>query len=150
MKLRRVVTGFDSTGKSVINSDSEVDDGIAAPAGLQVGLVWAYNDRFDFDTPDALVGRDPGTLKSDDLRMKWGVYELAPGGVLGMHATKTVDLITVLEGEVTLVLDSGTATVLRAHDVLLQRGVVHAWENRGAVPARWTGVTLGRLDLPQN
>lgn len=148
MKLRRVVTGFDSVGKSVISADDVVDDGINGPAGLQVGLVWAYDDKFDFHTPDALVGRDPRTLKSDDLSMKWGVYELPPGGVLGMHATKTVDLITVLEGEVTLVLDSGDVTVLHAHDVLLQRGVVHAWENRSSAPARWTGVTLGRLALP--
>lgn len=148
MKLRRVVTGFDSAGKAVISADDVVDDGIVGPAGLQVGLVWAYDDKFDFDTPDALVGRDPNTVRSDDLRMKWGVYELPPGGVLGMHATKTVDLVTVLEGEITLVLDGGAFTVLRTHDVLLQRGVVHAWENRGSAPARWTTVTLGRLDLP--
>ncbi len=148
MKLRRVVTGFDADGKATISADDVVDDGITGQAGIKIGLVWAYDDRLDFETPNALVGRDPATIKSDDLRMKWGVYELPAGGVMDMHATKTVDLITMLEGEVTLVLEGGAIVVLRAPDVLLQRGVVHAWENRSAAPARWTGVTLGRLDLP--
>jgi quercetin dioxygenase-like cupin family protein len=62
-----------------------------------------------------------------------------------MHSTQTVDLITMLEGEVTLVLDSGAEILLKAHEVLLQRGVVHAWENRSDKTAVWTAVTLGRL-----
>jgi quercetin dioxygenase-like cupin family protein len=147
VKVRRVVTGFDPSGQSVVSADDVVEDDITGPAGIKIGLVWAYDDRLDFEAPNALVGRDPATLRSDDLRMKWGTYELPAGGAMHMHATKTVDLVTVLEGEVTLVLEGGTVTVLRAHDVLLQRGVVHAWENRSASPARWTAVTLGRLDL---
>jgi mannose-6-phosphate isomerase-like protein (cupin superfamily) len=51
----------------------------------------------------------------------------------GMHATNTVDYVVILSGELTLVLDEGE-TVLRAGDVLIDRGVAHAWENCGLEP----------------
>ena len=63
-----------------------------------------------------------------------------------MHSTNTVDLITVLEGEVTCVLDSGAVITLKAHDILLQRGVVHQRENRGTTRCAWTYAALGRLE----
>jgi mannose-6-phosphate isomerase-like protein (cupin superfamily) len=46
-----------------------------------------------------------------------------------MHRTQTVDYGIVLEGELTLVVDSGEATV-RAGDIVIQRGTNHAWANR--------------------
>jgi mannose-6-phosphate isomerase-like protein (cupin superfamily) len=51
----------------------------------------------------------------------------------GMHATNTVDYVVILSGELTLVLEEGE-TVLRAGDVLIDRGVAHAWENCGLEP----------------
>lgn len=144
-KTRRVVTGFDAHGKAVVNSDQRVENNIAAPGGLQIGLLWGYDDKISLALPDALEGRDPRQIKTNDLLMKWGSYDLPPGGVVGMHSTRTVDLLTMLEGELTMVLDSGEVVVLKPHDTLLQRGVVHAWQNRSDKPARWTVVTLGRL-----
>jgi quercetin dioxygenase-like cupin family protein len=41
-----------------------------------------------------------------------------------------VDYGIVLEGEVVLVLDHEEATVLKAGDVVVQRGTDHRWENR--------------------
>jgi quercetin dioxygenase-like cupin family protein len=52
------------------------------------------------------------------------------------HRTQTVDYGIVLEGEVVLVLDDGAETVLRAGDVVVQRGTDHRWENRAAEAAR--------------
>ena len=41
----------------------------------------------------------------------------------------------VISGEAILVLDD-SEVVLRQGDVVVQRGTNHAWENRGAAPAR--------------
>jgi mannose-6-phosphate isomerase-like protein (cupin superfamily) len=51
-----------------------------------------------------------------------------------MHQTHTVDYVTVLAGEVTLVLDEGEITLGR-FDTVVQRGTSHAWVNRGTEPA---------------
>jgi quercetin dioxygenase-like cupin family protein len=47
----------------------------------------------------------------------------------GMHMTESVDYAIILEGELTAILDKDE-TVLRAGDVLVQRGTNHAWANR--------------------
>jgi uncharacterized cupin superfamily protein len=52
-----------------------------------------------------------------------------------MHRTDTVDYAIMLEGEMVAIMDSGE-TVLRAGDVLVQRGTNHAWANRSGRPAR--------------
>jgi quercetin dioxygenase-like cupin family protein len=50
-----------------------------------------------------------------------------------MHKTNTVDYIVVISGEIYAVLDTGE-TLLRAGDVLIQRGTNHAWSNRSDSP----------------
>jgi hypothetical protein len=146
MKIRRVVTGFDQQGKAVVNSDEIIDDSMFVPvAGMTVGLLWAYDDKVGFSVPNALDGLEPHQVKSDNLLMKWSTADLPPGGKLAAHSTRTIDVITMLEGEVTLILDTGVEIVLKAHDALLQRGVVHTWENRSSRPAVWNLMTLGRL-----
>ena len=52
-----------------------------------------------------------------------------------MHRTETVDYAIVLEGEIWAVMDEGE-TLLRAGDVLVQRGTNHAWANRSSKRAR--------------
>lgn len=52
-----------------------------------------------------------------------------------MQKTRTLDFCLVLEGEITLVLD--TAEVhLKAGDSVVQRGTNHAWSNRSNKPCR--------------
>ena len=51
-----------------------------------------------------------------------------------MQKTRTLDICAVLEGEITLVLDT-QEVVLSAGDVVVQRGTNHAWSNRGDRPA---------------
>jgi hypothetical protein len=53
----------------------------------------------------------------------------------GMHRTETVDYAIVLEGEIVAIMDDNE-TVLRAGDILIQRGTNHAWANRSGKPAR--------------
>jgi hypothetical protein len=53
----------------------------------------------------------------------------------GMHVTDTIDYAIVLQGELVAILDEGE-TVLRAGDILIQRGTHHAWANRSGALAR--------------
>ncbi len=46
-----------------------------------------------------------------------------------MHKTDTVDYAIVMSGEIVAVMDDGE-TLLKAGDVLIQRGTNHAWSNR--------------------
>ena len=52
-----------------------------------------------------------------------------------MHRTQSVDYGIVIDGEMTLVLDQ-VETVLKAGDVVIQRGTNHAWANRSGRPCR--------------
>jgi mannose-6-phosphate isomerase-like protein (cupin superfamily) len=63
-----------------------------------------------------------------------------------MHRTETIDYGIVLEGEITLILDEGE-TVVRAGDIVIQRGTNHGWANRGTVPCRIAFILIdGRFD----
>ena len=59
----------------------------------------------------------------------------------GFHRTDTVDYALVLEGEIWAVLDE-TETLMRAGDVLIQRGTYHAWDNRSDAVCRIAFVLL--------
>jgi hypothetical protein len=52
-----------------------------------------------------------------------------------MHTTDTVDYAIVLEGEIWSVMDEGE-TLMRAGDILVQRGTNHAWSNRSDANCR--------------
>ncbi len=53
----------------------------------------------------------------------------------GMHLTPTVDYAIVLQGELYAVMDEGE-TLMKAGDILIQRGTNHAWANRSNAIAR--------------
>lgn len=52
-----------------------------------------------------------------------------------MHRTETIDYGIMLEGELTLILDVGE-TIVRAGDIVIQRGTNHGWANRSGRPCR--------------
>ncbi len=63
-----------------------------------------------------------------------------------MHRTESVDYGVVIEGELTLVLDTGEVQ-LRPGSVVVQRGTNHAWANRSGAPCRMLFVLVdGRFD----
>jgi len=53
----------------------------------------------------------------------------------GMHETTTVDYAILLQGELWAVMDEDE-TLMRAGDILIQRGTNHAWANRSDQIAR--------------
>ena len=58
-----------------------------------------------------------------------------------MHRTESVDYGIVLACEVTLVLDEEEVQ-LRAGDIVVQRGTIHAWANRSGKPCRMAFVLV--------
>jgi mannose-6-phosphate isomerase-like protein (cupin superfamily) len=52
-----------------------------------------------------------------------------------MHKTGSLDFCFVIEGEITLVLDTGQVA-LKAGDIVVQRGTNHAWSNKSDQPCR--------------
>lgn len=60
----------------------------------------------------------------------------------GFHRTDSVDYAIVLEGEVWALMEVGE-TLMRAGDVLVQRGTNHTWANRSDRPCRIAFVMIG-------
>ena len=60
---------------------------------------------------------------------------------LEAHATPTLDYVTVLSGQVTLIVGEREVT-LGPGDSVVQQGVAHDWQNRGSVPCVLVGVLL--------
>ena len=60
-----------------------------------------------------------------------------------MHRTLSLDYGCVLSGEITLVVDGGQEAIVRAGEIIVQRGAMHLWKNNGTVPCRILVVMLG-------
>ncbi len=61
------------------------------------------------------------------------MIEYGPGVAPRNHRTESIDYAVVLSGEIDMQLE-GAEVHLRQGDVLVQRGTVHNWVNRGASP----------------
>jgi mannose-6-phosphate isomerase-like protein (cupin superfamily) len=140
---RRVVTGHDARGKSVVLSDAPPPQHHPMH-GPEIGAdfheIWS-----EVDTSPALTSipaREPNERPftimpvAGHLLRILDVYPLNEGGKRTvMHRTRTLDYVVVIEGELILVLDDCEVT-LKAGDVVVQRGTDHAWENRSNTVAR--------------
>ena len=66
----------------------------------------------------------------------------------GMHTTDSIDYVLIVSGQITLELDDGEQTVLRAGDVVIQNGTRHAWRNHGTESCTIVGVAIGADRTP--
>jgi quercetin dioxygenase-like cupin family protein len=60
----------------------------------------------------------------------------------GAHATDTLDYVTILRGEVTLVIGDTEVLLKPGDSVVQQPGVPHDWQNRSGEKAVMVGVLL--------
>jgi naringenin degradation protein FdeH len=133
---RRVVTGHDERGVSVFAADGPVPMVRTAPDGALFCEIWSTDAM---PAPIAAAEPDPTltavTVPPAPNGTKIRINVFPPGVVSPVHRTQSVDYGIVLDGEVVLALDD-SETVLRAGDVVVQRGTNHRWENRSARTAR--------------
>ena len=140
---RRVVTGHDAQGKSIVLSDGmppQHHPMQGAAVGADFHEMWSTTRAVPSLTAAEAVepNERPFTIMptTGHLLRVIDIYPPQMGGHRTvMHRTKTLDYVVVIEGEIVLVLDD-SEVVLRQGDVTVQRGTNHAWENRSDRMAR--------------
>ena len=60
----------------------------------------------------------------------------------GFHKTPSIDFAVCLQGEIWAMMEEGE-TLMKAGDTLVQRGTNHAWANRSNQPARVAFIMIG-------
>ena len=84
-----------------------------------------------------------------DADFKDGVYgtvaEVCPNQLSKMHRTLTMDYVVILKGSVTLITPkkdgSEQRKMVKAGDIVVQRGTMHAWET-GSAGVRWVSIAV--------
>jgi len=151
--VRRVVTGLSDSGQSTILMDSQIGNVIedSGEGTLALAELWSTAE-FPIDNRGSQDQARPHfELLPDKQGSLLRFFEISPEppgaeSEPGFHTTDTLDYIVVLDGEVVAMLDDGE-TVLRAGDVLIQRGTSHAWVNRSTKPCRMAAVMLDAKPL---
>lgn len=130
-QVRRVVTGHDANGKAIVTID-EVLSGRTMRDGVTAAVAWT-SEGFPVDNNgDADEGkRQTGTTHSNGTVFR--IIEFAPGNGGRNHRTDSIDYLCVLSGEIDMDID-GAEVHLKAGDVMVQRGTIHNWINRGREP----------------
>ncbi|MGH7059998.1 MAG: cupin domain-containing protein [Stellaceae bacterium] len=132
LQFRRIVTGHDADGRAIVQIDEIAKNLVSARPGATAGVVWT-TEGFPVDNNgDADEGlRKTGTTLANGTVFR--ILELAPGNNPRNHRTDSIDYAVVMSGEIDMELD-GTTVHLKAGDVLVQRGTIHNWANRGTEP----------------
>jgi len=130
MKIRRVVTANDSEGKSSVKWDSKVE-AIPQRQGFSYFPMWATKKLPAEVTEEDPNSWDVGTAIAGGSVYRLGRYE--PGVAERWHRTDSVDYAIVISGEMWMQLDKEEVH-LKAGDVVIQRGTMHNWVNRGSEP----------------
>jgi hypothetical protein len=149
-KPRRIVTGHDRNGKSIVVSDGPPPNELhLRERGIDFFEVWktdqspapvAPTEAEPTNRPVELAPKPHGTVIRI-LDFSPGFSEKQAGIKPFMHRTETIDYGIVLEGEIVLLL-SDSEVYLTAGDVAVQRGTDHAWENRSSKPTRMAFILI--------
>ena len=168
--MRRIVTGHNSLGKSIITIDGPPACSIGEDVG---GLFEIWNtDGMPIETTDNVDRADSEIILSppaNGTKFRYFQINPTPEGVpwdvlqdlaaqafdrIGaahhridtskhpaMHKTETIDYIILLKGDVSLLLDEEEVR-LEPFDTVVQRGTNHAWVNHGDEPALLIAVLI--------
>ena len=157
-RVRRVLTGHDSEGRSTIIADGLAANikEMASMPGLALTDLWETSDAPADNDGHADAAARPVRLEPPKNGTILRVVEFPPDSQwrnradsreafksIGaahttdkssadpmMHRTSTVDYAIVLKGEIYAVMERGE-THLKAGDILVQRGTNHSWSVRG-------------------
>jgi len=160
-RVRRVLTGHDAQGRSTFIADGPAPNvkEMSAMPGLVLTDLWetrgapasnagqddAASRPVHLEPPKngtilRIVEFPPDSAWRNRTDGKDGFKSIGAGHVQDkhsadpmMHKTSTVDYAIVLKGEIYAVMDTGEK-LLRAGDVLVQRGTNHSWSVRTREP----------------
>lgn len=147
---RRIVTGL-RNGKSIIEQDNIVTNISEHFPGLIISDIWSTDSNPAKLNEEKIIENTafPNTPKNGsyfryvqippdkDLGIETAQYQPHPL----MHQTNTLDYIVILSGEIYLIVDE-EETLLKAGDIVIQRGTNHAWSNRSDFPCIQLAVLL--------
>ena len=132
LKIRRVVTGHDNQGRAKVLIDEQVSNVISMRPGANSSVIWSstgfpVNNDGDHDPSRQKIATtiDNGTV--------FRIVSFGPGVAPRNHRTDSIDYAVVISGEIDMELDVGSVH-LKAGDVLVQRGTIHNWVNKGSAP----------------
>ena len=132
LRVRRVITGHDPSGRAVVKIDEVATHVFSGRPGATACNVWTTEGfPVDNDGADDWGLRKAGTTLPNGTIFR--VIEFAPGLAARNHRTDSIDYIVVMSGEIDMELDD-SAVHLKAGDVMVQRGTIHNWVNRGTGP----------------
>ncbi|HUZ74162.1 MAG TPA: cupin domain-containing protein [Stellaceae bacterium] len=130
IKVRRVVTGHDAKGKAIVTIDEMAKNIVTKRPGYSSCVIWS-TEKFPSDNADETDGATRNVATSTPNGTVFRVVEYEPGVAPRMHRTDSLDYAIVIAGELEMELDDGVTVHLKAGDVVVQRGTVHNWINRG-------------------
>ena len=173
-RVRRVLTGHDSEGKSTFIADGLAPNikEMASMPGLALTDLWETTGAPANNDGHADAASRPVKLEPPKNGTILRIVEFPPDSQwrnradgkeafksIGaghaqdrgsadpmMHRTSTVDYIIVLKGEIHAVMEQGE-TLLRAGDILVQRGTNHSWSVRGNEPCIVAAVLVNAKPL---
>lgn len=171
--MRRVITGDDADGFSLVIVDAPPSGELGAPGLGGLYEIWheALNEKLDpRDTRDRGDAAPVLSPAADHVKIRWFVIEPPPAGAPpeaikaaardrfrqfgaeeelrdqdrhpAMHQTHTLDVICLISGDASLVLDD-SETRLKPGQIVIQRGVSHAWTAHNG-PALFLAVLIDR------
>jgi hypothetical protein len=157
---RLVVTGHSPEGRAVFVSDAAAPELDLAGGAVRMRMLWGRDDVAAFPDSGAAPAATaavppPGGCRFATLTIAAGANEAYHGFIVaamgdraepenpGFHRTPSLDFIVVLEGEITLELDSQQQRVMRRGDMAVLNGVRHRWANHGSAEATIAAVMIG-------
>lgn len=164
--IRRIVTGHSDSGKSIIISDSIVEN-ISLGGGKKFIQLWG-NDSTPVHPDKGEMQKDmdwfpetgghrffvwvvpPKSENFEKPKSKEEIDALVPGFLQyfepdnpGMHTTDSVDCTYLISGEIILELDDNKEVLLNEGASIIQNGTRHRWHNRGIIPAVLITTAIG-------
>ena len=140
LRVRRIITGHDDRGRAIVKIDEVARHLFTGRPGATACNIWTTEGfPVNNDGQDDAGQRKAGTTLRGGTIFR--MIEFAPGVAARNHRTDSIDYITVISGEIDMELDDSTVH-LKAGDVMVQRGTIHNWVNRGTAPCVLTVVLI--------
>lgn len=134
LNLRRVVTGHDANGKAIVKIDEIATHLREGRPGAKSCNIWTTDTSPADNSSDVDAGKRDGVFTMLHGGTVFRVIEFGPGVARRMHRTDSVDYLVVMSGEIDMELDDGVVVHIKQGDVMVQRGTIHNWVNKGTEP----------------